>query len=428
LNAWLAEAAVDLALSSAVVLAAVWVYRTAELVNRLPEVADLTEPEWDLGPAQMPSLVVVVPAKDEAENLRATLDALAAQMYPRLRVMVVDDRSTDATGAIAEEYAARYPERIEALHVVDLPEGWMGKTWAMEAATQQCREVDYLLFTDADVLLSPSVVMRALAYAEETEADHVVVMPTPQVKTRGEGIVLGFFVVFATWASRPWRVAEPLSRRDTVGVGAFNLVRRESFDLLGGWFPQRLAVAEDVTLGLRFKAAEMRQRVAFAPHHVLVHWAPGMRGIIRVLTKNIFSAVNFNPLLLLGGVAWIFVFFVMPVIGLFWWVTLIPCLLVMLAIAVSYREMGRASGMDARYGWLFPAGAAALMFAMLRSMVVVMARRGVVWRGTFYGLGELRRHNSPFQWERAAAALREEQRRAAPSRLRQWVDRAKSRR
>jgi hypothetical protein len=73
---------------------------------------------------------------------------------------------------------------------------------------------------------------------------------------------------------------------------------------------------------------------------------------------------------------------------------------------------GAASLIDARYAWLYPLGALALMFAMLRSMVVVWARRGVVWRGTYYPLRDLRRHNSPFVWERAARKLREELRNA----------------
>ncbi len=408
-------------------LAALWVWRTSDLVRRLPEVVDLNSEDWNIGPAQLPSLAVIVPAKDEAANLPATLDALAVQSYPRLRVIVVDDRSMDETGRIAEDYAARFSQLIEALHITELPEGWLGKTWALEAATQQCRDVDYLLFTDADVLISPSTLLRALAYAEAAKIDHLVVLPTPLVKSRGEGIVLGFCQLLGPWISRPWKVSDPKAKRDMTGIGAFNFVRRETFEEIGGWLPQRMVVLEDVTLGRRMKAAGMRQRVAFAPHSVLVHWAAGMRGVIRVMTKNVFSAVNFHSTFLLGGVVWIALVCLLPLAGLFYPPTMIPCLLVMLSIAVSYRELGRVSAIDARYGWLYPVGALALIFAMLRSMVVVLWQRGVIWRGTFYPIRQLRRYNSPFVWQREADEMRYRQRREAPSRLRRWVDRIKSR-
>jgi hypothetical protein len=260
----------------------------------------------------------------------------------------------------------------------------------MEVATRQT-DSEYLLFTDADVLFSPSVLRRAMAYAEASEADHLVVMPTMQVKSRGEGTVLGFMQILGMWYSRPWRVSDP-EVRDFVGVGAFNLVRREALEKIGGWAPQRMSVLEDVTLGRRMKLAGMRQRIAFAPGLILVHWASGVRGLMRVMVKNLFSAFNFQPLLLLGMCAWIVGFCVAPLAGVFWWTTLAPSLLVLMCVGASYRLLGDVSQIDARYGWLYPLGAAAFVWAMLRSMTVVLWRRGVVWRGTFYPLAELRRN------------------------------------
>ena len=101
--------------------------------------------------------------------------------YVGVRVVVVDDRSTDGTGAIVdvyvEEYARRRPGASSAIHITELPEGWLGKTFALMVGTENS-ESDYLLFTDADVLFSPSVLRRALVCAQETQADHLVVLPT----------------------------------------------------------------------------------------------------------------------------------------------------------------------------------------------------------------------------------------------------------
>ena len=386
-------------------IAGVWGIRVTDLVKNLPTLPDISQPEWDVAPVGLPSLVVVVPARDEEKNIAATLDALLVSDYRSLLIVAVDDRSTDNTGAIMDEYAVLYADRLKVIHVVELADGWLGKTFAMQTAMEET-ESEYLLFTDADVLHSPSIFRRALAYAGETEAAHLVVVPTMEVRSRGEGIVLGFFQVLGMWAARPWRVPDPKAKRDAIGIGAFNMVRRDALMQIGGLEPQRFVVLEDVTLGRRFKAAGLPQRVAFAPLQVLVHWASGARGLMRVMTKNIFSSVNFNPLLMLGVCLWIVVFCLAPLAGIWWWTTSLPCLVVMCTITMAYRTMGQLSRIDARYGWLYPLGALGFMYAMVRSVVVVWFQRGVRWRGTHYPLRELRRHNNPMQWERAAAKAR----------------------
>ena len=387
-------------------LAGAWCWQTSNAVRFVPTLPDLTSLDWDRQPARAATLTVVVPARDEAENIAATLDALLQADYTELKIVVVDDRSTDATGTIMDAYVqeqglGKKQPALDVIHVKELPVGWLGKTFAMAQATEKS-DSEYLLFTDADVLFSPSVLRRAMVCAVESQADHLVVLPTMQVRSWGEGVVLGFFQILGMWHSRLWRVSDPKAR-DFVGVGAFNLVRREALQEIGGWVPQRLAVLEDVTLGRRMKAAGMRQRIAFAPGLVLVHWASGARGLMRVMTKNLFSAFNFQPLLLLGMCGWIAVFCVAPLAGLGWWPTVMPSLLVLCCVGATYRLMGEASLIDARYGWLYPLGALAFVAAMVRSMATVLAQGGVEWRGTFYVLSELRRHNSPLLWKKRAA-------------------------
>jgi glycosyltransferase involved in cell wall biosynthesis len=402
--------------TAAWLLTLVWVLRTYDAIHLLPTLPDLTDPDWDVLPEGLPTLTVVVPARDEAEKIGATLDALMVADYAAIHVLVVDDRSTDGTGAIVDayvaEYAVRRPGALSAIHIEELPEGWLGKTFALMVATENSSS-DYLLFTDADVLFSPSVLRKALVCARDTQADHLVVLPTVEVRSRGEGIVLGFLQVMSLWAVRPWMVEEPKARRDVAGIGAFNLVRRDALNEIGGWIPQRLAVLEDITLGRRIRAAGMRQRMAFAPGMVLVHWAKGGHGLLTNMTKNLFSAFGFQPVFVVLMCVWIGVFFLLPLAALVWWGTVMQGLVILCCIGALYRVMGAASKIDARYAWLYPLGATAMMFAMLRSMVVVLAQRGVMWRGTLYPLRELRRHNSPFVWEREARKKRDEEIRTA---------------
>ncbi|HTV09748.1 MAG TPA: glycosyltransferase family 2 protein [Candidatus Aquilonibacter sp.] len=388
-------------------LAALWMWRTNEAIRRIGEVTDISTPAWDLLPPDNagPSLTVVVPARNEAENIRATLDFLLASQYSSLYILAIDDRSTDATRQIVDEFARRFPDRVGAIHIDYLPEGWLGKTFALEVGARNSSS-DYILFTDADVLFSPSSLRRAMAFAVTTRADHVVVMPTPQVKGHGEGMMLGFLSLLGVWLVRPWRVSDPAARRDVLGVGAFNLVRREALNVLGGWEPQRLALVEDVTLGRRMKPAGMRQRVAFGAELVVIHWAKGARGIVRGLTKNLFASVNFNSLAMLSTCLIMLILFLGPIAGLALGSTFVPALLALCSIAASYRLLNERSGVRARYGWLYPVAVIVMVWAVLRSMLSVWIRRGVMWRGTFYPLRELRLHNSPWQWELTAAEAR----------------------
>lgn len=396
-------------------LTVLWLWRTNDAIRHLGDIPDISQPAWDLIPPEgaAPSLTVVVPARNEAENITSTLNCLLDQQYANLRILAIDDRSTDKTGAIMDNFAARYPEHITAIHIDYLPEGWLGKTFALEVGTRNSSS-EYLLFTDADVLFSPSSLRRALAFAATTQADHVVVMPTPEVKGRGEGLVLSFFSVLGMWITRPWRVSDPQARHDVVGVGAFNLVRRQALEVLGGWEPQRLAVVEDVTLGRRMKAAGLRQRVAFGPELVLVHWARGARGIVRGLTKNLFASVNFSAIQMLVACAGMLALFLAPLAGIAWWPTVLPSLMSLCCIAACYRLTSSYSGISPRFLWLYPAAVFVMAWAILRSMLSVWFRRGVMWRGTFYPLRELRLHNSPWQWERTAAQARRAEEKGRP--------------
>ena len=239
-----------------------------------------------------------------------------------------------------------------------------------------------------------------MTVVEDRALDHLVLLPDVVTTTFWEAALINYFCVMLMAATRFPLVRWKWFKQAYLGVGAFNLLRRDALAALGGLAPQRLSVLEDITLARRVKAAGMRQRIAFAPGLVLVHWAAGAHGLMRVMTKNLFSAFNFRPALALGACLWIVVFCLAPLVGLAWWGTAVQGLLVMLCVSVTYRLYGEASSIPARFGWTYPLGAVAFLYALLRSMVVVWKDRGVKWRGTLYPLRELRRWNSPLQWKR----------------------------
>ncbi len=371
-----------------------WCWHVSVAAARFPSVPDLLRPGAPSSPEQAYSLTIVVPARNEAADIGECLRSLLAQDYPHLRVIAVDDRSTDATGSIMDALAADAGsgDRLSVIHVKELPAGWMGKTHAMALAAREAAS-DWLLFTDGDIFYAPDAVRRALAFAEQSAADHAVVLPTPILRTWGESAMMSFFQTASLWTARPWRVADPASKRDFIGIGAFNLIRREVYEALGGFEALRMEVLEDVRLGYMVKNAGYAQRVAFGRGLVSVRWAAGALGTVRVLTKNLFSVFRFRPELLLGACAWMLVFNAAPFLALFArgglrWAGLITAL----AVIAGYRLFTPRTGIPWLYALLHPASALLFVYAMLRSMVVTWKQGGVVWRGTFYPLAELKEH------------------------------------
>jgi len=371
------------------VVAAAWVSRVWAAAWGLPRVADLWGAEFVGAAKDGPRLTVVVPARDEGGSVRACLESLVGQDYANLTVVAVDDRSMDGTGAILDAVAAEHPGRVRVIHVAELPGGWLGKTHAMALAAREV-ESEFVLFTDADVMFEPTALRRAMGYAVSAEADHLVLMPTTIIKRWDEAALLSFFQIFGLWATRPWKVADAKAKRDAIGVGAFNLVRRTAYDAVGGWEALRMEVVEDLALARRVKEVGLRQRVVFGKGLVRVHWASGVWGLVGVMTKNVFAATGFQPVVLLGGVGWLASFCILPFLGVWSWAYWFPSWIVVGSMAWAYRLMGRHSGLSAWNVLLAPFAAAVFAFTMLRSMVVTLWQGGVVWRGTFYALGDLR--------------------------------------
>jgi GT2 family glycosyltransferase len=380
------------------IIALVWVMHAFTVLRGLPRVPDLLQlPSPDLLPAAAaPSLSVVVPACNEAQHIAASLRSLLAQDYLNLDVIAINDRSTDQTGAIMDALAAEHPNRLRVLHITELPPGWLGKTHAMALAARHATS-DYLLFTDADVLFAPDALRRSLSYLVESHGDHLVTMPTLIIKRWDEAVVLGFIQVSSLWAARLWRVADPRAQRDAIGVGAFNLVKRSVYLEVGGFDALRMEVVEDLALGRRIKAAGFAPRLVFGRGLVRIHWASGALGLVHVLTKNIFSALRFHIPLVLASCLWLLIFWVLPFAALGIAPLRLPALITLAAVVLEYRAMGRQSGISGWNALLMPLGALLLIYALLRSMLTTLRQGGILWRGTFYPLAELRKHAAPLK-------------------------------
>jgi glycosyltransferase involved in cell wall biosynthesis len=375
-------------------LALIWLIPTLQLALHFSEVADLTLPEWDLPQdAALPSLTIVVPGRNEEAEIEPALRSLLQLNYPQYEVVAVNDRSTDQTGAIMERLAAEPASagKLRVLHVRDLPSGWLGKVHAMWLGAQQARS-DWLLFTDADCVFHPDSVRRAIHYASKTATDHLVLFPTAHMKTLGERMMISFPQVMSTFAMRPWKVRDPKAR-DHMGVGAFNMVRREAYESIGTYEKLRLEVVDDIKLGETVKKAGFSQDVVFGPELVSLRWAVGAAGVVANLEKNLFAFLQFRIALVLGVCATTFFLCVVPFLGVFlapgWARAGFGAAVAM--IALVYTLTGRYMASSPLLFLTCPIAAVVFAFATLQSAFLAVRDGAITWRGTKYLLSELKK-------------------------------------
>lgn len=391
-------------------VAALWTTRTAAWLHGMQRLPDLLHQPPG---APRSRLSVIVPARNEGANVAAGLRSLGRSQDIDLEVIAVDDRSTDETGATmdalltelngspndgpdADSNASRVRYRVE--HVNSLPPGWLGKPHAMARGVERATG-EWLLFTDADVLFAPDALARALTYAERTGADHLVLMLTVIAGSAGEAMMLPFLHAISIWGPRLWRVQDAGSPRDCVGVGGFNLVRRSAYEAVGGWSAMRMEVVEDLRMGCVLKRAGFLSHVVTGRDLVRIRWAPGPWGVVANLTKNIFSIFRFRLPRMVAGTVGAAAICLVPFAAIGLGVTgaracLWPGLLSLSCLFSLYwryhRAAGQGSPMQVVWVFAFPLATLLFLYTMAASTLLTLLRGGVVWRGTFYPLQELR--------------------------------------
>ncbi|MDQ3555714.1 MAG: glycosyltransferase [Gemmatimonadota bacterium] len=339
--------------------------------------------------ADAPSLSVVIAARDEARNIEAALRSVLAQAYPRLEVVVVDDRSTDGTGEILDR-VAREDGRLRVIHVRELPPGWLGKNHALQRGAEAAGG-ELILFTDADVVLDPTALARAVRYLRERGLDHLTA--APDVRMPGwllQSFAVAFSVFFALFA-RPWRARDPDSRAH-VGIGAFNLLRADAYRAMEMHAPIRMRVDDDMKLGKLVKTHRLRQDFVVGHGMLSVEWYASLAELVRGLTKNAFAAVDFRVSVVVVATVGQIACFLWPFLAV--WILDGPARWLNAAAVVFllalYAGTARLQGGRPVLAVTFPVAVLLFLFILWRSTLLTLLRGGVEWRGTHYPLAELR--------------------------------------
>ena len=340
---------------------------------------------------EMPLLSVIVPACNEEETIESALESLLSQSYPALEIILVNDRSTDGTGAIMERLSKR-DSRIKLLQIEQLPDKWLGKVHAMAKGVDIAKG-EWILCTDADVHFEHQILERSVQYAIRENLDHLSLIPNmiaesalanAAVVTALRGLLIGL---------QPWKLKDPSSPK-AIGVGAFNLLRRSFLQKTEGFEWLRMEVADDIALAQLIKESGGQTECFFAIDSVEVQWYPSLPLAIKGLEKNAFSqlarfsfarGVFLSVLMNLSTSALIASCFLTVKWMVLVWLTLF-C-----SAAISAYFFRKEINLAPRYVFLsFVLGDSLMAFIVLRATILGVLRGGLQWRGTVYSSAQLK--------------------------------------
>jgi GT2 family glycosyltransferase len=348
---------------------------------------------------ELPLVSVIIAAKEEEASITQTVQHLLHQTYMRLEIIAVNDRSQDGTGQKLEELRKWSEGKqhvsvpLTVIHVTTLPPGWLGKNHALYQGFLQARGA-YILFTDADVLFQPSTIADAVHYMKANEADHLTLAPEIIVSSFWlRAFVQYFFFTFSLYI-RPWRANIDTQHKHGMGVGAFNMLTRQAYERIGTHKAFAFRPDDDLQLGMRVKQAGLRQRLASGQSHIAVEWYKSLGEAVRGLEKNMFSGFQYRLSQAALGVIGQLIMFLFPFIAIFvldGWAAWVFGISIPVMLAVYVQLIRSLIGKIGKVLLVYPVTVCILSYIVVRSVWLTLRQHGILWRGTFYSLDELKK-------------------------------------
>lgn len=343
----------------------------------------------------LPVVSAIIPAKDEESTLGDCLSSVGSQSYPNLEILVVDDRSTDGTPAVARCFAEKDP-RARVITIDDLPPGWTGKTHALHVATAEARG-DWFWFLDADTRHHPDSLAVMMEYARTNRASMVSLLPEMRCESFWERVVQPLCGIVLMRTYPLFRVNDDRSRM-AFANGQYILMDRPSYEASGGHEAVRDRFVEDIFLARRVKATGRAIRTAVSTDISSTRMYTSLHSLIRGWARILYDAHDRRALPLVGKIVEPLVFsqsgdvalvvsLAMLALGrggdFAWWLLGLSVLHQVMKQWVLYRMYAWSSPMTARYAIFYPLAGIVSAWITVRAIWMCMTGR-VTWRGTSY--------------------------------------------
>ncbi|MCB9745712.1 MAG: glycosyltransferase [Alphaproteobacteria bacterium] len=356
-----------------------------------------SDPRWGLTPEDPPAepslrISIVIPARNEEENLGPCLDAALAQDHPDLQVVVQDDASSDRTGEILADYASR-DARITPLTGSGeaLPEGWFGKPWALERA-QAAADGDWLVFIDADVRLHPAAVSRAVAYGEREGLGMVTGLGTLVNGSFWEKVLQPAVAGLILMGNNLDEINDPEKPDKNLASGQFIAFRRDAYEQVGRHGAVKADILDDVGLARACVASGVPYRCLFMRQLYSVRMYTNLADLWEGWSKNLFAGLHYRWDVAIGVLIFLYIYILLG-----------PTLVVLGLLGVVGQEWliwgavqwGVMQSVRAVMDWIWGnpilyglshAPANLGLMAIIVNSGVKSSGKGVSWRGRTYQL------------------------------------------
>ncbi len=369
----------------------VFAIRSLDVILRSRERIEPREPD-----ATLPSISIVVPARNEADRIERCVRSLLAADYPEFEVVAVDDCSQDATRAVLDRIGAE-DSRLRVVGGAPLPAGWVGKPWALAQGVRAARG-EWLLFTDADTEHEALGASSAVRYALDHGRDAVSLLTDQETIGLAECIFLPTILFVILLGIGPLDdINDPLQRDVAIFNGQYVLVSRRAYAAIGGHEVVRGEIAEDLELARRFKR-DGRFRIALVGANGLVRTRMyrSLGEIWRGFVKNFAIGARGQPLRAAAGVVLLACVSLAPLLAIWllsrhaWLTGGILALAAASVVAIAEAGM-RRSRFRAGAGLGVHLGLAMTLAIFATSLLRTFVGPGVEWRGRRYGGGLARR-------------------------------------
>jgi chlorobactene glucosyltransferase len=363
------------------VLTVLLVAQVALLVWNLRVVRRPPARRWRTG---APRISVLVPARNEEASIAHCVDALLAQDYPNLEIIVLDDDSSDRT---ADVVRSRRDPRLRLVTGAPLPDGWTGKNWACHQLAARARG-DVLCFVDATTILSPDALSRASGELRASDLGLVSVLLRTDTGTVSEAVLMPI-VNYGLLALLPAAlVDQPAFRKEAIALGPFVMVTRVAYTAAGGHAAAPAHIVDDVQLARAVKESGHRIGLRNGTDFVHARWYTGFSEIWNGFSKNVYGGIGYRP-----GIALLTLFVVVPAL-------LVPFLrlgagvttggalafpALQVGLILSMRAVTSRVGRDPLWSIpLHPVAITVWAGTLARSMVLAHTGREIEWKGRRY--------------------------------------------